>query len=180
MAPAVRTLRGRYPWLVMHGMMRSMLAELHGKLDPDGGVPAGRRRRSPCTEAVFASLRCLPCTVALAEILRAVGANVTRLDLSHAQVRLWQGVPMPAWRPGKVVEPDVIVIAGTGDGCVRGKAVLRPSAAATIPAQPGAVPYHQLAVQYAATKAWACRTAAARLPIIVAVTADRRPPQCKT
>ena len=43
------------------------------------------------------------------------------------------------------------------------------------PAQPGAVPYHQLAVQYAATKAWAAGLQL-RVPIMVAVTADRARP----
>ena len=96
----------------MHGMMRYMLAELYGKLDPDGGVPADRSE-DLLTEAVFGSLRYLPYTVALAEILRSVGANVTRSGLSDAQVLLWQTVPIgPAW-PGKAIEPDVIVIVGT-------------------------------------------------------------------
>ena len=43
------------------------------------------------------------------------------------------------------------------------------------PAQPGAVPYHQLAVQYAATKAWAAGLQL-RVPIMVAVTADSARP----
>src|SRR5260370_11409061 len=110
-APAALPIRGRYPSLTMHDMMRSMLAELHGKLDPDGGVPADRSE-DLLSEAVFGSLRYLPYTLALAEILRFVGANVTNSDLSHAQVLLWQAVPMPE-SPGKGVEADVIVIAGT-------------------------------------------------------------------
>jgi len=41
------------------------------------------------------------------------------------------------------------------------------------PARPDAAPYHQLAVQYAATKAWAAGLQL-REPIMVAVTADSR------
>lgn len=172
-APAVRTLRGRYPWLVMDGMMRSMLAELYGKLDPDSGVPADRSE-DLLTEAVFGSLRYLPYTVALAEILRSVGANVTRSGLSHAQVLLWQGVPIgPAW-PGKVIEPDVIVITGTTMVVFEAK-LFSPFGSYHHPAQPDAVPYHQLAVQYAATKAWAAGLQL-REPIMVAVTADSARP----
>lgn len=145
-----------------------MLAELYGKLDPDGSVPADRSE-DLLTEAVFGSLRYLPYTVALAEILRSVGAAVTRLDLMHAQVRLWQAVPMPVW-PGKVIEPDVIVIAGTAMVVFEAK-LFSPFGSYHHPAQPGAVPYHQLAVQYAATKAWAAGLQL-RDPIMVAVTAD--------
>ena len=156
----------------MHGMMRSMLAEIHGKLDLDGGVPADRSE-DLLTEAVFGSLRYLPYTLALAEILRSVGANVTRLDLVHAQVRLWHAVPMPAW-PGKVIEPDVIVIAGAAIVVFEAK-LFSPFASYHHPGQPGAVPYHQLAVQYAATKAWAAGLQL-REPIMVAVTADSARP----
>lgn len=156
----------------MHGMMRSMLAEIHGKLDLDGGVPADRSE-DLLTEAVFGSLRYLPYTLALAEILRSVGANVTRLDLVHAQVRLWHAVPMPAW-PGKVIEPDVIVIVGTAMVVFEAK-LFSPFARYHHPAQPDAVPYHQLAVQYAATKAWAAGLQLHE-PIMVAVTADSARP----
>jgi hypothetical protein len=69
---------------MMHGMMRSMLAELYGKLDPDGGVPADRSE-DLLTEAVFGSLRYLPYTVALAEILlvRIMSLNWSRLSESN-------------------------------------------------------------------------------------------------
>src|SRR5208282_1968123 len=152
----------------MHGMMRSMLAELYGKLDLEGGVPADRSE-DLLTEAVFGSLRYLPYTVALAEVLRSVGAAVTRLDLLHAQVRLWQAVPMPRW-PGRVIEPDVIVIAGTAMVVFEAK-LFSSFGSYHHPAQPDAEPYHQLAVQYAATKAWAAGLQL-REPIMVAVTAD--------
>lgn len=157
----------------MHGMMRSMLAELHGKLDPDGSVPADRSE-DLLTEAVFGSLRYLPYTVALAEILRSVGADVSRLDLSHAQVLLWQAVPMPEW-PGKVLEPDVIVIVGTAMVVFEAK-LFSPFSSYHHPAQPDAAPYHQLAVQYAATKAWAAGLQLHE-PIMVAVTADSARPR---
>lgn len=151
----------------MHGMMRSMLAELHGKLDPEGGV-APDRSEDLLTEAVFGTLRYLPYTLALAEILRSVGASVTRPDLLHAEVRLWQAVPMPGWA-GKV-EPDVVVIAGTAMVVFEAK-LFSPFGSYHDPAQPDAVPYHQLAVQYAATRAWAAGLQL-REPIMVAVTAD--------
>jgi hypothetical protein len=157
----------------MHGMMRSMLAELHGKLDPDGGVPSDRSE-DLLTEAVFGSLRYLPYTVALAEILRSVDATATRSGLSHAQVLLWQAVPIgPAW-PGKTIEPDVIVIAGTTMVVFEAK-LFSPFGSYHHPAQPDAAPYHQLAMQHAATKAWAAGLQL-REPIMIAVTAHSARP----
>ena len=153
-------------------MMSLMLAELHGKLDSDGGV-AVDRSEDLLTDAVFGSLRYLPYDVALAEVLRAVDVEIARKDLQDAQVHLWPSVPMPAW-PGKQIEPDVMVIAGSAMVVFEAK-LFSPFSFSHDPSQPDAMPYHQLAVQYAATKAWA---SGLRLcdPIMVAVTADATRP----
>jgi hypothetical protein len=153
-------------------MMDLMLAELHGKLDPDSGVAADRRE-DLLTDAVFGTLRYLPYDVALTEVLKAVGVRVTKKDLVGAQVRLWPTVPMPAW-PGRRIEPDVVVIVGSAVVVFEAK-LGSPFSLSHDPGQPGAAPYHQLAVQYAATKAWA---AGLRLsePVMVAVTAGAECP----
>jgi hypothetical protein len=154
------------------GMMSSMLAELRGKFDTEGGVPADRSE-DLLTDAVFGSLRYLPYGTALADVLRAVDVNVAKQDLLGAQVHLWPTVPMPAW-PGKQIEPDVMVIAGSTVVVFEAK-LFSPFSSYHNPAEPGTAPYHQLAVQYAATRAWA---AGLRLsaPVVVAVTADSARP----
>jgi len=58
-------------------MMDLMLAELHGRLDLDGGVAADRSE-DLLTDAVFGTLRYLPYDVPLAEVLKAVGVKVTK------------------------------------------------------------------------------------------------------
>ncbi len=153
-------------------MMSSMIAELRGKFDTEGGVPADRSE-DLLTDAVFGSLRYLPYGAALAGVLRAVDVNVAKEDLLGAQVHLWPAVPMPAW-PGKQIEPDVMVIAGSTVVVFEAK-LFSPFSSYHDPAEPGTAPYHQLAVQYAATRAWA---AGLRLsgPVIVAVTADSTRP----
>ena len=152
--------------------MDLMLAELHGKLDLEGGV-AAERSEDLLTDAVFGTLRYLPYDVALAEVLKAVGVKVTKKDLLGAQVHLWPTVPMPAW-PGKRIEPDVVVIVGSAVVVFEAKLGSTFSLSHD-PGQPDAAPYHQLAIQYAATKAWA---AGLRLsePVMVAVTADAECP----
>ena len=149
-------------------MMSPVLAEIHGKLDPDGGVPVDRSE-DLLTEAVFGSLRYLPYTRVLAEVLRAVGVDAASGDLLSAQVRLWPAVPMPAW-PGKVIEPDVLVIAGPAVVVFEAK-LYSPFGTYHHPDNPGEEPYHQLAVQYAAAKAWAAGLQLSE-PVMVAVTAD--------
>jgi hypothetical protein len=145
-----------------------MLAELHGKFEPDDGVPADRSE-DLLTDAVFGALRYLPYGLALAEVFRAINVEVSSEDLSGAQVRLWPAIPMPAW-PGTVIEPDVLVIAGSAVVVFEAK-LFSPFSFSHDPARPDVVSYHQLAVQYAATKAWA---SGLRLsdPVMVAVTAD--------
>jgi hypothetical protein len=150
------------------GMMILMLAELRGKLDFDSSVAADRSE-DLLTDAVFGTLRYLPYDMALAEVLEAVGVKVTKKDLLDAQVHLWPTVPMPAW-PGKQIEPDVMVIVGSAVVVFEAK-LFSPFSFSHDPGKPDAAPYHQLAIQYAATKAWA---AGLRLsePVMVAVTAD--------
>ena len=60
------------------------------------------------------------------------------------------------------------------DSRVRGK-LFSPFGSYHHPAQPDAAPYHQLAVQYAATKAWAAGLQL-RETIMIAVTADSARP----
>jgi hypothetical protein len=88
-----------------------MLAELHGKFESDDGVPADRSE-DLLTDAVFGALRYLRYGLALAKVFRALNVKVTGEDLHGAQVRLWPTIPMPAW-PGTLIEPDVLVIAGS-------------------------------------------------------------------
>src|SRR5690242_14964148 len=128
-------------------MMSLMLAELHGKLDSDGGV-AVDRSEDLLTDAVFGSLRYLPYDVALAEVLRAVDVEIARKDLQDAQVHLWPSVPMPAW-PGKQIEPDVMVIAGSAMVVFEAK-LFSPFSFSHDPSQPDAMPYHQLHVAHVA------------------------------
>jgi hypothetical protein len=129
-----------------------MLAELHGKFESDDGVPADRSE-DLLTDAVFGALRYLRYGLALAEVFRALNVKVTGEDLHGAQVRLWPTIPMPAW-PGTLIEPDVLVIAGSVVVVFEAK-LFSPFSFSHDPAQPDAESYHQLAVQYAATKAWA-------------------------
>jgi hypothetical protein len=145
-----------------------MLAELHGKFESDDSVPADRSE-DLLTDAVFGALRYLRYGLALAEVFRALNVKVTGEDLHGAQVRLWPTIPMPAW-PGTLIEPDVLVIAGSAVVVFEAK-LFSPFSFSHDPAQPDAESYHQLAVQYAATKAWA---SGLRLsdPVMVAVTAD--------
>jgi len=145
-----------------------MLAELHGKFEPDDGVPADRSE-DLLTDAVFGALRYLPYGVALAEVFRAVNVKVASADLAGAKVRLWPTIPMPAW-PGTLIEPDVLVIAGSAIVVFEAK-LFSPFSYSHDPAQPDSVPYHQLAVQYAAAKAWASGLCLPN-PVMVAVTAD--------
>ena len=149
-----------------------MLAELHGKFESDDGVPADRSE-DLLTDAVFGALRYLRYGLALAEVFRALNVKVTGEDLHGAQVRLWPTIPMPAW-PGTLIEPDVLVIAGSVVVVFEAK-LFSPFSFSHDPAQPDAELYHQLAVQYAATKAWA---SGLRLSIrsMVAVTADATRP----
>jgi hypothetical protein len=144
-----------------------MLAELHGKFESLDGVPADHSE-DLLTDAVFGALRYLPYGSALAEVFRAINVKVTREDVAGAQVRLWPTIPMPAW-PGTLIEPDVMVIAGSAVVVFEAK-LLSPFSFYHDPAHPDAGPYHQLAVQYAATRSWA---SGLRLsdPVMVAVTA---------
>lgn len=148
--------------------MSRMLAELHGKLEFDGGVSADRSE-DLLTDAVFGALRYLPYGLALAEVFRAIDVKVTNDDLRGAQVCLWPSIPMPAW-PGTLIEPDVLVIAGSAVVVFEAK-LFSPFSFSHDPAQPDAGSYHQLAVQYAATKAWASGLGLSA-PVMVAVTAD--------
>jgi hypothetical protein len=152
--------------------MRLVLAELHGKFDSEGGVPADRSE-DLLTDAVFGALRYMPYSSALTEVFRAIDVKVAKEDLLGAQVRLWPTIPMPAW-PGTLIEPDVMVIAGSAVVVFEAK-LFSPFSISHDPAHPDAGSYHQLAVQYAATKAWA---SGLRLsgPVMVAVTADATRP----
>jgi hypothetical protein len=152
--------------------MNLMLAELHGKFESNDGVPADRSE-DLLTDAVFGTLRYLPYSSALAEVFRALNVKVTSEDLNGAQVRLWPTIPMPAW-PGTLIEPDALVIAGSAVVVFEAK-LFSPFSFSHDPAKPHAGSYHQLAVQYAATKAWA---SGLRLsdPVMVAVTADATRP----
>jgi hypothetical protein len=152
--------------------MCPVLAELRGKLDFETG--SVDRSEDLLTAAVFGSLRYLPYSAVLAAVLRAVDVTVAAGDLARAHVRLWPTVPMPEW-PGKQVEPDVMVIAGATVVVFEAK-LFSPFGIYHDPADVAAPPYHQLAVQYAATKAWASGLGLAD-PVVVAVTADSTCPR---
>ncbi|KGH48639.1 hypothetical protein IN07_01385 [Modestobacter caceresii] len=146
-----------------------MLAELHGKFDPDRPETADRSE-DLLTSAVFGAVRHLP-RAALAALCAAIGLPADAKAARAARILLWPQVPMPKW-PGKVIEPDVIVVVGRQPVVFEAK-LHSPFGLYLDPNEPSGQPLHQLAVQYAAVSAWA---AGERLlpPVVAAVTA---PPQ---
>ncbi len=146
-----------------------MLAELHGKFDPDRPETADRSE-DLLTSAVFGAVRHLPRT-AVAALFASVGVPADEAAVRSARILLWARVPMPQW-PGKFIEPDVVIVVGRQPVVFEAK-LHSPFGSYVDPNEPSGAPLHQLAVQYAAVSAWA---AGERLlsPVIVAVTA---PPQ---
>lgn len=150
-----------------------MLAELHGKLDPER-VDAVERTEDLLTDAVFGSIRHLPPVGVLGPLLQRIGVTPSRSDLQRADVRLWPAVPMALW-PGAFIEPDVIVVAGRH--VVVFEAKLHSGFGRYPDPSPGSeLIHHQLAVQYAAVERWA---AGERLfpPVVVAVTPSPQRPE---
>jgi hypothetical protein len=146
-----------------------MLAELHGKFDAEH--PEGADRSEDLlTSAVFGAVRYLP-RAAVVALCAAIGILVDAKAARTARILLWPRMPMPQW-PGKVIEPDVVIVVGQQPVVFEAK-LHSPFGLYTDPAQPTGDQLHQLAVQYAAVSSWA---AGQRLlpPVIVAVTA---PPQ---
>jgi hypothetical protein len=147
-----------------------LLAELHGKLDPTAIDPV-ERSEDLLTDAVFGSIRHLPRVEVLGALLQTVGIVASSKDLARADVRLWPQVPMPRW-PGKIIEPDVLVIVGKQPVIFEAKLY---SEFGLYP-EPGIdTPFHQLAVQFVATSAWA-EGERLQPPIVIAVTASSQPP----
>jgi hypothetical protein len=155
-----------------------VLAELHGKLDPQGDDPVDRSE-DLLTDAVFGAIRHLPYERVLAAVLAEAGVSVTADGLRRAQVLMWPRIPMPQW-PGTIIEPDVIVIAGKAVIVFEAK-LNSDFSTYTAPPPPGSRTspedryFHQLAVQYAAVKAWAAGLLL-NPPTIVAVTRGPLPP----
>ncbi|WP_336031006.1 hypothetical protein [Geodermatophilus sp. FMUSA9-8] len=149
-----------------------MLAELRGKLDPEGST-AVDRSEDLLTDAVFGAFRHLPrrATVAL---LATVGVAVTAKDAELGRVELWPRMPITRW-PGVLIEPDVVVVVGKQPVVFEAK-LHSPFHSYHDPKAPAAGPIHQLAGQYAAVREWA---AGEKLhpPIVVAVTAPSAPPE---
>ena len=148
-----------------------MLAELHGKLDPDPAT-AVDRSEDLLTSAVFGAVRHL-LRHALVAVCEAAGVVVDASAASKARVELWPRIPMPR-RPGVWIEPDVIVVIGRQPLVFEAK-LHSPFGMYPDPGDPDAPSLHQMAVQYAALRAWA---AGERLlpPVIVAVTAPPHRP----
>jgi hypothetical protein len=93
---------GRRTWRSTVGTGVGMLAELHGKFDPDRPETADRSE-DLLTSAVFGAVRHLP-RAALAALCAAIGLPVDAKAARAARILLWPQVPMPKW-PGKVIEP---------------------------------------------------------------------------
>ncbi|WP_164700213.1 hypothetical protein [Modestobacter sp. KNN46-3] len=148
-----------------------MFAELHGKFDARHPETADRSE-DLLTSAVFGALRHLP-RAAVVALCGAVGVPVDPHAARGARVLLWPQVPMPKW-PGKVIEPDVLIVVGKQPVVFEAK-LHSPFGYYLEPNAPTEPQLHQLAVQYAAVCAWA---AGERLlpPVIVAVTAPQQRP----
>jgi hypothetical protein len=149
-----------------------VLAELHGKLDPERTDPV-ERSEDLLTDAVFGAIRHLPAAQVLRPLLERVGVRPSASDLQRADVRLWPSIPMPLW-PGTIIEPDVIVLAGRH--VVVFEAKLHSGFGRYPDRTAGSdLIHHQLAVQYAAVEHWA---AGERLlpPVVVAVTTSPERP----
>jgi hypothetical protein len=150
-----------------------VLAELHGKLVASQ-VVAVERSEDLLTDAVFGALRYLPYARALKAVLEAAGVEVAAAGFRDAEVHLWRQFAVPHW-PGRFVEPDVVVVAGTTVVVFEAK-LFSPFTQHHDPLEPAAPPLHQLAVQHAAVRMWAL---GGRLkePVVVAVTADVARPE---
>lgn len=148
-----------------------MLAELHGKFDP-AHPEAAERSEDLLTSAVFGAVRHLP-RAAVVALCAAIGVPVDAKAAHAARIQLWPQVPMPHW-PGKVIEPDVVIVVGRQPVVFEAK-LHSPFGMYADPNAPAQPQLHQLAVQYAAVSAWA---AGERLlpPVIVAVTAPQLRP----
>jgi hypothetical protein len=148
-----------------------MLAELRGKLDPDG-LGGLERSEDLLTEAVFGAIRYLPRTPVLGGLLEHLNVQATPAALRNAEISLWPTVPRPSW-PARVVEPDVMIRVGSRVIAFENKLY---SPFDTYERDPsGSDPQlHQLAVQYHAVSAWA---AGERLEDATVVAITRGPSQ---
>lgn len=143
-----------------------MLAELLGKLDPDG-VEGLDRSEDLLTAAVFGAVRHLPRSIVLRRLLERVGVAATEKDLRSGDVRLWPTFPRPGF-PGRVIEPDVMILVGRRPVVFEAK-LYSEFDTYDPPDLFADAGVHQLAVQYEAVRSWA---AGERLdpPVVIAVT----------
>ncbi|KRF35537.1 hypothetical protein [Terrabacter sp. Soil810] len=150
-----------------------MLAEVHGKTDPESTLP-GDRSEDLLTDAVFGTLRHLDPRHGLGPLLTILGVTPKPDEWDHAEILMWPQIPMPRW-PGRVIEPDVIVVVGRHVVVFEAK-LHSPFSTYTGPHASQDRDVHQVAVQYAAVRDWA---QGRRLndPVMVAVTADGQRPE---
>lgn len=143
-----------------------MLAELLGKLDPKA-VEGVDRSEDLLTDAVFGAIRHLPRPRVLRPLLERVGITASEKDIRACDVRLWPSFPRPGF-PGRIIEPDVIVLVGRQPVVFEAK-LYSPFDTYEPPDGIGVEGVHQLAVQFDAVRSWA---AGERLepPVVVAVT----------
>lgn len=142
-----------------------MLAELLGKLDPDG-LGGLERSEDLLTAAVFGAIRHLPAEAVLGRLLTRLGIHATTADLDTADIQLWPTYPRPGW-PGHGIEPDVRVLVGKQPIVFEAK--LHSGFGPYTRRPDDSTPVHQLAVQYSAVASWA-KGEQLLPPVIVALT----------
>jgi hypothetical protein len=142
-----------------------MLAELRGKIDPEGQDGGVARSEDLLTEAVFGSVR-YPRRLVLGPLLTKLSIEAKAADIANAKVLFWPTYPRPDW-PGQRIEPDVVVLVGKQPVVFEAKLYSGFGHYLTTP--DGGQFIHQLAAQYQAVASWA-KGEQMRSPIVVAVS----------